>query len=139
MKAIKILILFIFILSCSELSAQRRGENRGHGRRGNRVVVVKRSVYRPAKVVVYHPAWHPAYTYHRRWVYFPRYNFYWDNWRNQYVYYSGNAWIAGPTAPPAIVNVDLSKEKITELREDEDDNDDVYHMNDTHKTLYPAQ
>jgi hypothetical protein len=43
----------------------------GHARAGvkhRHARVVVKSPYRPAKVVVYHPVWRPAYTYHRRWV-----------------------------------------------------------------------
>lgn len=99
-------------------------------------MVVKHSAYRPAKVVVYHPAWHPAYDYHRRWVYFPRYNLYWDNWRNHYVYLNENVWLSQPAPPPLIINVDLSRERRQELSADEDDNDDIYQMNDTHRARY---
>ena len=45
-----------------------------HKQGPKRTVIVKRSVYRPAKVVVYHPIWHPTHTFHRRWVFFPKYN-----------------------------------------------------------------
>jgi hypothetical protein len=52
------------------------------------------------------------------------------------VYYSGNVWVSQPTAPPVIVNVNLEKEKQYELKENEDDEDDVYKTNDSHKTDY---
>jgi hypothetical protein len=137
MKALKTLtVLFILLLLSSEADAQRVVVKEKHGRRHYRHqrVVVKRSLYRPAKVVVYHPYWRPHYAYHRRWVYFPRYNLYWDNWRNHYVFWNGTVWISQATVPPVIVNVNLDKEKSVELREEEDDVDDVYNTNDTHKT-----
>jgi hypothetical protein len=107
--------------------------------RPNRVVVVKRSVYRPHRVIVYRPYWRPYYACKRRWVYFPRYNVYWDNWRNHYVFWNGTIWSSQPTRPALIVNVNLEKEKSTELKETEDDIDDVYASNDTHKTEYKAE
>ncbi|MBA3682537.1 MAG: hypothetical protein H0W73_15435 [Bacteroidetes bacterium] len=135
MKTFKyILPLVIFLFISSDFFAQK-GKGHGHhkGHRHGKVVVVKRSSYRPAKVVVYHPHWRPKYAYNRRWVYFPRHNFYWDNWRNHYVYYNGGAWISQPTAPPIIVNVNLENEKNVELKEDDDDVDDVYQYNTKHK------
>jgi hypothetical protein len=132
----KKIILILGIIFCGTMMfAQRhghggggRGHHHGHGPR-----VVKRSVYRPARVTVFHPHWRPGFGYHRRWVYFPRYNFYWDNWRNSYMFYSGGAWVVTSSPPPAVVNVDLSKEKHRELKEDEDDVDDVYRSNNEHK------
>ncbi|MBA2611683.1 MAG: hypothetical protein H0U95_06925 [Bacteroidetes bacterium] len=135
MRTIKYLIIIISLFVSTNFFAQK---GRGHGHGGHRgrhgkVVVVKRSSYRPAKIVVYHPYWRPKYAYNRRWVYFPRYNFYWDNWRNHYVYYNNNVWVSQPTAPPVIVNVNLENEKSVELNETDDDVDDVYQNNSKHK------
>ena len=135
MKTIKFIICITFIFLSSHFFAQK-GKGRGHRHHHhghNKVVVVKRSPYRPAKVVVYHPYWRPKYAYNRRWVFFPRYNLYWDNWRNHYVFYNGGVWVSQPTAPPLIVNVNLENEKSVELREDEDDVDEVYQSNNKHK------
>ena len=128
-----ILIPLLFIFLSTELAAQH--PHRRH-RRAKKVVVVKRSPYRPAKVVVYRPHWRPTYTYHRRWVFFPRYNIYWDNWRNHYVFWNGAVWVSQATAPPVIVNVNLEKEHNVELPENEEDEDDVYKSNETHKSQY---
>ena len=137
MRTIKFLILFSFMISASLLFGQRGGHHEhGNRHRSKEVVVVKHSAYRPNNVVVYHPYWHSNYEYHRRWVYFPHYNMYWDNWRNHYVYRSGDVWISQPTAPAIIVNVNLQKEKHMELREDEDDMDDVYDRNSHHQSRY---
>lgn len=106
----------------------------GHGK-----VVVKKSIYRPAKVVVYHPHWCPKRAYNRRWVYFPRHNFYWDNWRNHYVFWNGTVWINNPSPPPAVVNINIENEKHYELKDNEDDEDDVYKTNDSHKTEYKPE
>ena len=150
MKSIKLILILIslLLLSNNSFSQKRRGGKNGkvvvvkqrgfRHHRHNKVVVVKRSIYRPNKVIVYKPYWRPNYAYNRRWVYFPRYNFYWDNWRNHYVYYSGNVWVSQPTAPPIIVNVNLDKEKNYELKEEEEEEDDVYKTNNTHKTEYKA-
>ncbi len=130
MKTIRNLIILVLLFTGADFFAQkvvvkeRGGRHRGH--RHAKVVVVKRSPYRPAKVVVYHPYWRPAYTYHRRWVFFPKYNIYWDNWRNHYVFLNGTVWVSQPAPPPVIVNVNLADEPNQELGEDKDDVDDVY-------------
>ncbi len=149
MKRVKlILILAITLLLNTNTFSQhkQKGGKRtnNHGikvhHHKNRVIVVKqRSNYRPNKIVVYHPYWHPNYSYNRRWVYFPRYNFYWDNWRNHYVYYDGGIWVSQPTAPAIIINVNLDKEKNYELKESEEDDDDVFKTNDKHKTEYKPE
>lgn len=138
MKIILLRLSFlIFLFAClSDVYAQRYG-HRHHSRRGRRVVVVERSLYRPARVRVYHPVWRPGFGYHRRWVFFPRYNFYWDNWRNHYVFWNGRVWLSQPTPPPVVVHVNLERERSYELQEDEDDHDDVYQANTTHQRSYP--
>lgn len=137
MKTVKLIALtIVMLINTSVILAQKKGHRGGgrHPHRGkNHVVVVKRSNYRPHKVVVYHPHWRPKYAYNRRWVFFPKYNLYWDNWRNHYVFYNGTVWLSQPTAPPVIVNVNLENEKNVELKEDEDDVDDVYNSNTKHK------
>lgn len=139
MKSIRIVApLVLLILLCGSLSAQPRGRRHAGHPHGRKVVVVKRSPYRPAKVIVYHPHWRPAYACHRRWVFFPRYNLYWDNWRNQYVFWNGAGWISQAARPAVIVNVNLENEKTAELKEDEDDEDDIYKSNADHKNEYKA-
>ena len=141
MKPILSILALLFTLSTLFMSAQKgRPGHHPHGRHPHahpkKVVVVKRSPYRPAKVVVYHPYWRPKYEFHRRWVFFPRYNLYWDNWRNHYYFYNGKVWISQSEAPPSIAGVDLEKEKSYELKEDEDDTDDIATANEQHKTEY---
>lgn len=55
--------------------------------------------------------WGPNLAFHRRWVFFPRYNFYWDNRNNYYVYANNGIWMTSPTPPPVVVNINLSDEK----------------------------
>ncbi len=142
MKTIKFILAISFLFSSSLYFAQKRGghpnqkSNHHQQHRGKKVVVVKHSRYRPHKVRVYHPHWHPNYSYNRRWVFFPRHNMYWDNWRNQYVFWNGAIWVSQTNTPTVIVNVNLDKEKAVELKDDEDDVDDVYKANDTHKSQY---
>ena len=137
-----ILILCVLLLGTNN-SFSQKGHGHG-GRHGGTKVVVKnnrhphrgrvvvRSRYRPTKIVVYHPHWRPHFGYQRRWVYFPRHNFYWDNWRQGYYYRNGTVWMFNTTPPPVIVNVNLDKEPNYELKEDDDDVDDVYKTNDNH-------
>ncbi|MCE3258539.1 MAG: hypothetical protein K0S12_180 [Bacteroidetes bacterium] len=145
MRTIITILTFALLLSFKSFSQKGRGHGHGHrhghgyGHRHGKVVVVKRSPYRPKKLVVWHPIWHPAYSCSRRWVYFPKYNIYWDNWRNHYMFWNGTIWLSQPTPPPVIVNVNLEKEKKYELKENEDDEDDVYKGNDSHKSEYKPE
>lgn len=139
-------VITVFLLGSSNLMAQKhgghhggKGHGHGHRRVGHTKVIVKPSPFRPAKVVVYRPMWGPKHYIHRRWVYFPKYNMYWDNWRNHYVFWNGTIWFSQPSPPPIIVNVNLENEKHYELKEAEDDTDDVYQSNDNHKTEYKPE
>ncbi len=144
------LILILVMSSFVNTYAQGRGGGRGYHRGGARVGVrnnngwrrnnefIVRSPYRPGRIGVYYPVWRPAYAYHRRWVYFPRYNFYWDNWRQGYYYRSGPVWMFNTSPPPAVININIQNEKNYELKEKDDDVDDVYKTNNTHKTEFAA-
>jgi hypothetical protein len=134
-----ITLILAWLCISSSLMAQHRGHRAHRAHRHNKVVVVKRSPYRPAKVVVYHPVWRPAYAYNRRWVYFPKYNLYWDNWRNHYRFWNGTVWVSQAVAPPVIVNVNLEKEKHYELKDSDDDKDEINDDNTTHKSEYKAE
>ena len=139
MKPLKIFVLFCLLMVGGFGYAQHGHHgHRGHHGRPARVVVIKRSPYRPARVVVYHPHWRPAYTCNRRWVYFPARNCYWDNWRNQYVFWNGTLWVSQAAVPTVLVNVNLENEKVVQLKEDEDDVDDIYKSNNQHQTEYKA-
>lgn len=133
MKALKIILLSVCLL-LSIVGFSQRGY--GHGHHNGKKVVVHRSHYRPRHVVVYHPHWRPAYSCSRRWVYFPRHNFYWDNWRNHYVFYNGAVWVSQANVPTTIVNINLQNEKTVELNDTMDDVDDVYKMNNQHQVVY---
>lgn len=136
---LKLSFIFILFIMCTGCFAQRGGRGHGGGYHehrggyGGNKIIVKRSIYRPVNVYVYHPFWRPKYSYYRRWIFFPKYNLYWDNWRNNYVFWNGTIWLSQPTPPPVIVNVNLQNEKHQELKEDEDDVDDVYKDNAQHK------
>ena|ERR1700752_5014069 len=151
MKTVKtsLLLIIAFLMFGSMNSFAQRGQRKGHPHKAVRAgvvakpyrhkpatAVVIRSKYRPAKIIVYHPYWGPKYSFHRRWVYFPRYNFYWDNWRQCYFFWNGVIWVNQVTPPPVVVNVNLEKEKHHELKENEDDVDDVYQTNDSHKSEF---
>jgi hypothetical protein len=132
MKYLRVTILIILAIFISEaVNAQHRGRYRG-----KRVVVVKRSRYRPKRLVAFRPAWHPRWTCQRRWVYFPKQNFYWDNWRNHYVFNSGTVWISQTNPPSSATNVNLAEEKFYELDESDDDNDDIAMANARHQEKY---
>jgi hypothetical protein len=98
-------------------------------------VVVKKTGPHRVKRVVYRPRWARKRVFHHRWVYFPRYNLYWDNVREVYVYKRGTVWVTSVKEPEVIVNVDLEKEKQIELSEDNDALDEVYLKNDEHQKL----
>lgn len=145
MKTIKLLtvLMISFIISTNGIAQRGHGHGHGHGhkhgRGGKKVVVVKRSPFRPKKVIVYRPGWRPNHAYNRRWVFFPKYNLYWDNWRNHYCFWNGVIWISQPARPAVIVNVNLADEKNYELKEDEDDNDDIGTSNNNHKQEYKPE
>lgn len=134
-----IIMLFVSV-SFAQRGHHGHGGYGGHGHynhhhnhypRRNVVIVerprrVYRSPYRPNRVVVYPPVWNPGYTCYRRWVFFPRYNLYWDNWRGMYVYPSGNVWISNPMLPPALININIQNEQHYELQENADDIDEIY-------------
>lgn len=105
----------------------------------NGTVVVHRSRFRPAVVSVFHPMWGPRHSFYHRWVFFPRYNLYWDNWRNLYFYRNANVWVYSAQKPAVVVNVNLENEKHYELPEANDENDAVYDSNQEHVQAYPAQ
>jgi hypothetical protein len=137
-------VFALLVLGNTNAFAQKKGGHRGghphrHHAGPHKVAVVKRSPFRPAKVIVYRPVWGPKHYIHRRWVYFPKYNIYWDNWRNHYVFWNGSIWFSQPSPPPVIVNVNLEKEKHYELKEEDDDTDDVYQSNGNHKTEYKPE
>lgn len=138
MKAIRVLLIIIpsLLFSLGVYAQKGRGHHPHHRRHGAKVVVVKRSPYRPAKIVVFHPGWRPAYSYYRRWLFFPKYNLYWDNWRNHWVFWNGTVWVSQPVTPPVIVNVNVADEKSYEMKEGDDDTDDIYKSNDAHKNQY---
>lgn len=140
MKTLKLILLLGF-LTLSTIGLAQRGHGHpknGHPKHGHnkKVVVVKRSHYHPHRVVVYHPHWRPAYSCQRRWVYFPNRNMYWDNWRNHYVFYNGTVWVSQANVPTTIVNINLEKERTVELKDTDDDIDDIYASNDQHKVDY---
>lgn len=145
LKKIIPIVIALFLLGYSNLSAQKKGhghhggKGKGHHHHRPGKKVIKRSVYRPAKIIVYHPHWGPKRAYNRRWVYFPKHNFYWDNWRNHYVFWNGTIWLTNPTPPPTVVNITIENEKHYELKDDDDDVDDVYQSNNDHKTEYKPE
>lgn len=100
---------------------------------GKHLGVGHKSHYRPAIITVYHPVWGPQFAYNRRWVYFPQRNLYWDNWRGHYVFWNGAIWISQPAPPAGIIVIDLHKERKKELKEQDDDIDDIYKGNKEHK------
>jgi hypothetical protein len=56
----------------------------------------------------------------------------WDNWRNIWVYRQNSVWLTNVVRPTYVVKVKLENEKSVELKENEDDIDDVYYSNETY-------
>jgi hypothetical protein len=124
---LSILILSFLTFMQNSLYAQKRNHPKKNGIRHKNVVIYKHSRYRPHKrIKVFHPYWNPRFSYHRRWIYFPKYNLYWDNWRNQYVFLNNNVWVVQAARPPVIVNINLEREQQQELEESNDDIDEIY-------------
>lgn len=69
LKKIIPLVIAVFLLGTGDLFSQKKGGRHGHPHKGHHPHakrVVKRSVFRPAKVVVYRPVWGPKHYIHRR-------------------------------------------------------------------------
>ena len=130
--AITVLILMSFLYSEPVLAQYARG-HRVHHKHVRKAQFKSR--HRPAGVRVFYPKWHPKRAYHRRWVYFPKYNIYYDNWRGHYVYRNGNVWASQTVPPPILINVNLANVPHRELSEQEDEYDDVYMDNLYHQDL----
>ncbi len=134
-------IIFLFCIFIAITSAY--GQNKvvvakeKHPR--NKVVVVKGNKHHIGKVKVYHPHWAPRANFKHRWVYFPRHNFYWDNFRNVYVIRTGTIWVTSKTTPKEIENIDLSKEKSIELSEEYDTQEAIQDKNEEHQTEYKVK
>lgn len=129
--AVPAILLLLAILAAGVSLAQKPDK----AKPAHKAVVVKHKKVHSKKVAVYHPHWAPQKAYYRRWVYFPKYNFYWDNYRGVYVYRKGNVWVTSVGAPAVAINIDLSKEKQVELPEENDAVDEVYKNNDVHIKL----
>jgi len=105
----------------------------------NKVVVVKSKKHRVGKAKVYRPRWALRASFKHRWVYFPRHNFYWDNFRNVYVIRTGTVWVTSENAPKEVETVDLSKEECIELNEENDTQETIQDRNDEHQTEYKVK
>jgi len=84
----------------------------------------------------YRPKWHPRHQFERRWVYFPRYNMYWDNYREVYVYSHYGRWVAYPEPPRIAINADLTSERFFELGVELDTRNDVFSLNARHRVVF---
>jgi hypothetical protein len=131
-RRISVLTMILFSLITSNVLAQE-----GRERHPNRRVVVERKRHHFfRRAVIYHPYWAPRVNYRHRWVYFPRYNFYWDNFHNVYVYRTGTIWVTSTNAPQEVEKFDLSSVKKVELNENNDSKDAIQNNNDEHKSVY---
>ncbi len=150
MKSLNSFLMLLFFITFTLLTHQleaQRGHSAGHSAVKTKVIVknkphrrvVVRSRYRPSKLLVFHPYWAPQKAYNRRWIFFPKLNLYWDNWRQMYAYKNGTIWIMNATLPSYIENKNILDEKSYELKELEDEVDDVYEINDLHKTEYKIE
>jgi hypothetical protein len=79
------------------------------GARHRHVVVVKRIP----------PPWAPKMVLKRRWLYYPKYNFYYDCIHVKYIYLQNSVWVRANTLPPAIIQINLNNEKHIELDDDD--------------------
>jgi hypothetical protein len=104
-----------------------------------KVVVVNKRHGLFRRTAVYHPFWAPKISYGSRWVYFPRYNFYWDNYRNVYVIRTGIVWVTSTNTPKEVETVDLSKEKSVELSKSNDTKDTIQEANEEHQKVYKVE
>jgi hypothetical protein len=134
-RTLSVAFVFLF-LSFTNVVSQNKVVVKENSPKGN-VVVVKHKNH-VKKVKVYHPRWSHV-KFHRRWVYFPSHNFYWDNHRNVYVIRTGTVWVVSKSLPNELKKVDLSKEKCIELSEDADEQDSIQEKNEEHLKQYKGE
>ena len=132
MKKLNVILFlfYVFIFSANYTVAQK---NIRHSRttvaaRHHRQVA-KRSNHHPTTIVAYHPGWAPHKTINRRWVYFPKHNLYWDNWRNLYFYKNGAKWVSSSTLPAHLKSSKLDEEEFIELDQENEEDDEIYLTN----------
>ncbi len=130
--------LVVLLLSFTNVLSQNKVVVKEKNPKG-KVVVVKHKNHKVKKVKVYRPRWSPRADFHRRWVYFPRHNFYWDNHRNVYVVRTGTVWVVSKRVPKELENIDLSKEKSVELSEETDEQDSIQEKNAEHQNEYKIE
>jgi hypothetical protein len=135
-RLIQILITLSLALLAVASSAQKGVEKHP---KGKVVVVNKKRHHSFRRGVVYHPVWAPKSVYRHRWVFFPRYNFYWDNLHNVYVVETGSIWVVTEKRPNEIEGIDLLKEKSVELGEESDSVDTIQEMNLDHQKQYKVE
>lgn len=103
--------------------------------RNSRVKVV-RERRQDRENLYFRPQWHPRHDFERRWVYFPKYNMYWDNYRGVYVYNSNGRWVTYKKTPRFILNVNLAQEKFFELGFEFDSRGDAFRLNAQHRSRF---
>jgi hypothetical protein len=141
----KLLLLAIcFLLENTNTYAQNRHHknekgsgtylNQNYKRAGNSIYRGNNnsSRYRPNIRVIYHPSWSHHTSYRRRWVYFPKYNFYYDNWRQMYYYQNNTQWVINVNLPTTMNSINIENENHFPLNENEDDTDEIYKYNKHH-------
>lgn len=133
---ISFIILVTFSLALNEVFAQNKPVVLKEKNPNDNFILVRKKHGIVRRKVQYHPTWAPKISFTNRWVYFPRYNFYWDNYRNVYVYWSGKVWIAKSLAPKETESVDLSLESKVELCEENDKLDSIQIYNENHQNNF---
>lgn len=115
---------------------------RGHGKHYHKHDRQPRTVVHNHNVYVYNspvkvkrkgpPRWAPAHGYKHRYVYFPEYRCYYDNFQGVYVYRNGTVWVTSVYQPRFIVNIGVTRK--VELSIDEAPQPQVYF--EQHIVLY---
>lgn len=135
MKTIAVIITMIPILCYSQ-----RGHNKGnHG--GNNGKHFKNNSHPIAyyKESNHHhkrkgpPYWAPAHGYKHRYVFFPEYRCYYDNFSGKYIYRRGPIWVTSINLPTFMFNVSLARK--IELDIDNVSQPQVYFEH--HISIYP--
>jgi hypothetical protein len=140
------LLAFCYMVCITNMRAQHRPNNKEKGniehhnhnyhRAGNNNPTYHNpSNYRPRIRVNYHPSWSHHSLYRRRWIYFPKYNFYYDNWRQMYYFQNNAQWYINVNLPTALLNINIDNENHFPLNEDEDDIDEIYRNNKHHNDI----
>lgn len=92
----------MILCSISLLAQKKYGKMHSHKRAYQKVNIKKNNYKGP-------PPWAPAHGYRHRYIYFPQYACYYDNYYGIYYYKTGSFWYKTSLKPSFILNISTAK------------------------------